>query len=222
MRLKLAAMGSKSGVARTALNALQPRFEIEQIGPAGGHAGADFVVGEAANIAEIIFDAVAQEFAFEAAARCLIRPSTMMRTMPWAARRSPNGSREPVGVMPTLRHSTSVSHLSARLRIRPACGGGDLVFHAERLVVIVDGLRDFFGFTLRARVEAADDALQIGELFHHVGGQIAFAQQRRAFVPAELFHQRDDALRLVVIRTELGLECDGLQVFEPRGFSVFF
>ena len=49
------------------------------------------------------------------------------------------------------------------------------------------------------RVQPADDALQIGELFHHFGGQVGLAQQRRALgvcVAAELFHQRDHALGL--------------------------
>ena len=68
MRLKLAARGSKSGVARTPWTRLSASFEIEQIGPAGGHAGADFVVGEAADVAEVVFDAVAQEFAASPAA----------------------------------------------------------------------------------------------------------------------------------------------------------
>ena len=85
MRLKLAAMGSKSGVGRTLLHALEPRFQIEQIGPAGGHAGADFVVGEAADIAEVVFDAVAHELGQLGLMRGksnLTLPSTMMRTTP--------------------------------------------------------------------------------------------------------------------------------------------
>src|SRR5665213_2692596 len=47
------------------LNALQPCFEVEQIRPASGHASTHFVVSEATNIAEVVFDAVAQELAFE-------------------------------------------------------------------------------------------------------------------------------------------------------------
>ena len=63
MRLKLAASGSKSGVGRIACTRVQAAFEIDQISPAGGHAGANFVVREAADIAEVIFDAVAHELA---------------------------------------------------------------------------------------------------------------------------------------------------------------
>ncbi len=55
--------GFEVGRGADGLHALQTRFEIEQIGPAGGHAGADFVVGEAADVAEVVFDAVTQELA---------------------------------------------------------------------------------------------------------------------------------------------------------------
>ena len=36
-----------------------------------------------------------------------------------------------------------------------------------------DALGDLFGFALRSRVQASDDALKIGELLHHVSGEIA-------------------------------------------------
>ena len=56
--------GFEVGRRANRFDALQARFEIDEIGPAGRHAGADFVVGEAANIAEVVFDAVAQKLAF--------------------------------------------------------------------------------------------------------------------------------------------------------------
>ncbi len=36
---------------------------------------------------------------------------------------------------------------------------------------------DFLGFALLARVEAADDALQFGELFHHLGGEVGLGEE---------------------------------------------
>ena len=58
MRLKLAASGSKSGVGRRFWMRDQPRFQVHQVAPAGGHGGVHFVVLEAANVLEIVTDAV--------------------------------------------------------------------------------------------------------------------------------------------------------------------
>ncbi len=216
MRLKLAAMGSKSGVARTPCTRFNRASRSSKIGPAGGHAGADFIVGEAADIAEVVFDAVAHELAFE-------RRRGFNSALHDDAHDALRGATQPEWISRSGGRHADLEAFGQRV---PFVGEAqdsagvrrwDFVFHAERLVVIVDRARDFFGFALRARVEAADDALKIGELFDHVGGEIALAQQRGSFIAAELLHQRDDALRFVVIRTQLGLEGDGLQVFQPRG-----
>ena len=61
----------------------------------------------------------------------------------------------------------------------------DRIFHAHGLVVVVDGGRDCFAFALRLCVQSADNALQLGELFHHVRRQIAFGEQRS---PVETVH----------------------------------
>ena len=42
--------------------------------------------------------------------------------------------------------------------------------------MIVDRLPDLFRLALRARVEAADHALQFGELLDHLGGEVALAE----------------------------------------------
>ena len=42
--------------------------------------------------------------------------------------------------------------------------------------MIVDGLPDFLGLALGAGIEAADHALQFGELLHQFRGQIALRQ----------------------------------------------
>ena len=52
----------------------------------------------------------------------------------------------------------------------------DGVVHALGLVVIVDGLPDGFAFALHAGVEAADHALQFGELLDQFGGEIDLAE----------------------------------------------
>ena len=163
-------------------------FHVGQVVPARRQHGVHFVILEAADIVEVIADAVEHEF-LEAADRCSSScakaavaslPSTRILTTPCAARRSANGSREPVGIIPMLKQPRSVSSLSAS---ETSLSGGvarDRILHADRLVVIVDGLRDFFGLALRARVETADDALQLGEFLHHLGGEIALRELRGA------------------------------------------
>ena len=62
MRLKLAASGSKSACRADGLDGFEPLFDINQIVPAGGEDGVDFVVFEAADFAEVVADAIEQEF----------------------------------------------------------------------------------------------------------------------------------------------------------------
>ena len=52
-------------------------------------------------------------------------------------------------------------------------------FDADRQVVVVDRLPDFLGPAVLARVDAAHRALQLGELAHHVGGEVGLAQPAR-------------------------------------------
>ena len=73
---------------------------------------------------------------------------------------------------------------------------------------------------MRAGVESADDALQLGELFHQLGGQIAFAKLRGAdgvVVSADLPHEIGDAIGLGEIASELGLERDVGQIGQAVG-----
>ena len=81
----------------------------------------------------------------------------------------------------------SVSSLSASDTSCPSRVARDRILHAVRLVVVVDRLPDRFRLALRARVEAADHALQLGELLHHLGGEIALGElaprARRASSP---------------------------------------
>jgi len=42
--------------------------------------------------------------------------------------------------------------------------------------VIVDGVGDFDGLALGARVEAADDALQLGKFANHFGGEVTLGE----------------------------------------------
>ncbi len=106
-------------------------------------------------------------------------PSTRIRITPCAARRSANGSFDPLGIRPTGSIAQRVQFVSQRENA--AVGGGwNRILHAERLVVLVDGARNRLRLALLFRVQPADDPLEIGEFLHHVGGQIALRQQRRA------------------------------------------
>ena len=102
-------------------------------------------------------------------------PSTRILTTPCAARRSAKGSFEPVGTRPTREASAQRVQLVGESYNPPFVRGRNRVIHAQRLVMFVDGLGDGFRFALGLRVKAADDALQIGELLHHFGGQVGFA-----------------------------------------------
>src|SRR6202011_1557762 len=52
----------------------------------------------------------------------------------------------------------------------------DGIFKANGTVMIVDGVGDFVGFALGARVQAADDALKLSELANHFRGKVAFGE----------------------------------------------
>ena len=78
-------------------------------------------------------------------------------------------------------------------------------------------------FAVMQRVIAAHDALQLGELADHAGGQIGLAQKRRAlrFRPCrcigaddlrDFAGQRFDALHALQLRAELGVEDDAFEV----------
>src|SRR4029077_2876257 len=94
-----------------------------------------------------------------------------------------------------------------------------------RQVVLADGLRHFRSFLVGARVVAAHDALQLGELAHHVRQQIALAQFRGAprvihrgiGGERDVGRERDDPARLVAEGTELHLEGYRVECPEARG-----
>ena len=91
-------------------------------------------------------------------------------------------------------------------------------FDADRQVVEVDRLPHLLGQPVLARVDAAHRALQLGELAHHVGGEVGLAQPagRRAHGSAapgasntSAAIQRAswlDALRLLAVAAELLVE----------------
>ncbi len=106
------------------------------------------------------------------------------------------------------------------------------IFHRGGLVLIVDGLADGLGRTLGKvhalglmnEVEAADDALEFGELLYQLGGEIALGHER-GFVNhagtvlgmkfddggADEAAQMLRAGRLVIVAAELLLEGDRLE-----------
>ena len=71
------------------------------------------------------------------------------------------------------------------------------VFHADWLVVIVDGGGDFFGLALGARIESADHALEFGEFFDQFCREVGLGKKRGSFsvgVSAEFFREQHNAL----------------------------
>ena len=113
--------------------------------------------------------------------------STRISTTPCAARRSPYGSREPVGLSPAANRPTIVSSLSASdtaaqvTAALPSCVARRrrVGLDADRQVVEVDRLPHLLGQAFLARVDAAHRALQLGELADHVGRQIGLREPRR-------------------------------------------
>ena len=75
---------------------------------------------------------------------------------------------------------TSVSSLSASATATPTWLARQRVAGEARLVVVFDGEGDVLGLAVVARVVAAHDALQLGELADHVGQQVGLGQQRGA------------------------------------------
>ena len=113
--------------------------------------------------------------------------------MPWAARRSPYGSRDPVGRSPAANMLTTVSSLSASdtaahvTAALPSCSfvGRRRCLDAHGQIVEIDRLPDFLGPAILARVDAAHRALKFGELAHHVGRKIRLGELPR--FPRERF-----------------------------------
>ena len=140
--------------------------------------------------------------------------SMTMRITPSAARRSANGSREPVGFSSMAQKPVSRSSLSASATAMATGSAGHPVGRAERLVVVGDGVGDGGRLALRQRVVAAHEALQFGELADHAGDEVGLGQHRGALglldIGADLrgdlggqLHQPLDALEL---GAELGVE----------------
>ena len=152
--------------------------------------------------------------------------------MPLAARRSAKGSFEPVGCRPRREHSGDTVRLIGNRQHGPLDGTRNAVVHRLRLVLIVDGIADGFGGGSRQNrvellhlgVQATDDSLQLGELFHQLGGEVGLGQQRRfednarpywlARIANRLGDQAAQLLhphRLVEVAAEIFLEGHGLQ-----------
>ena len=107
-----------------------------------------------------------------------------MRITPSAWRRSANGSLSPVGSWPMPNRPTSVSSLSASATTSADRVARQRVAGKARLVVVLDGVGDSVAQAVVARVVAAHDALQLGELAHHVGQQVGLGELRGAGRPA--------------------------------------
>ena len=196
-------------VGRTCADGFEAFFDIEKIVPAGDEDGVDFVVFEAADFAEVVADAIDEEF-FElhvAFAESLDRQAQLAfdenLTMPCAARRRAKDLWNRRG---------SGRREAAAQRIELVGDGDDLagerarnrIFHADRLVVVVDRGGDFFGFALGARVESADDALEFGEFLDEFGGEVGLrkrdARRVNSGCRAECVRLRRDSAELRACR----------------------
>ena len=96
--------------------------------------------------------------------------------MPIAALRKAKGSLEPDGTSPTAKHPTKRIELVGKRNCLPGNVSRNRIFKAGGLVVIVDGPGNFFRFSLRFCVEAADDSLKFGKFANHVRDEIALGK----------------------------------------------
>ncbi len=100
-----------------------------------------------------------------------------------------------------------------------------LVVNIQRQIVIVDRLPHAVGLSFLARVDAADLSLQIGELLHHLGDEIGFAQSSGrddiAVIDFQLRTDRRgdplDPFRLLQVVAELFLELQMGELLETVG-----
>ena len=114
--------------------------------------------------------------------------SARIRRMPCAWRRSPNGSRDPVGRSPARNRPTSVSSLSAsdtaahvtRAAPSAAAVGAAVGLDGDGQIVVVNRLPHGFRLAGLARVDPAHHALELGELAHHVGREVGLREPRGA------------------------------------------
>ncbi len=110
----------------------------------------------------------------------------------FAGRKQPHDRIQLVG----QRHRRPGDRRLAELRARRRRVGLD----ADRQVVEVDRLPDFFGQPFLARVDAAHGALELGELADHVGRQVRLGQPRRLLGVTQRSARRRQAPRAAIHR----------------------
>ena len=100
---------------------------------------------------------------------------------PSAARRSANGSFEPVGFSSIAKKLTKRIQLVRQAHRHRHRRGRHFVALPDRLVMVADRVGDGVGLALGAGVVAADQALQFGELADHPGDEVGLGEARGAF-----------------------------------------
>ncbi len=105
--------------------------------------------------------------------------SARILTTPLAARRSANGSFDPLGARPMANISAIVAIRSARPRTWPSTVAGMGSSTEAGNVLGVDGLSHRFAQPLRAGIESPDYALQLGKFLDQLGGEIGLGQAAR-------------------------------------------
>ncbi len=138
--------------------------------PIRGENRSHFVVAEAANLAEVVANSVGEKLlqllvAFEQRLERNAQPR-FHRDFDYALRRPPQRKRifRSGGNQP---HPEAAAQRVELIRDRynlPGKTARNRVFHAHRLVVLVNRNRDFFRFALCPGIKSADYALQLGEL----------------------------------------------------------
>ena len=125
---------------------------------------------------------------------------------PSAARRSANGSLEPVGFSPMAKKPDQRVDLVGKRQRHADRRGRAGVVGTERLVMLGDGVGDARVFAVMQRVVAAHDPLQLGELADHAGREIGLCEMRRSL------HQPANSLRR---SRESGNPAANSRQFEP-------
>ena len=122
--------------------------------------------------------------AVEARLNQLVHVQTVLHQHP---QNTQGGATQGVGVFVAGRNQANAPNTDQGFQLVGQRHGGShfavrqVVAGKTRLVVLLDGFGDFFGFAVQAGIVFAHRALQFGEFADHFGNQVGFGQTRGAF-----------------------------------------